>query len=540
MVEPATAARDRRPLRLTPEWLAFLSIAVVFIAMRVPSLVEPPTFNDEGTYSDIGWALDHGAVLYRDVWGHYTPGVYWLGAAINLVNTSVLAFHLVLAAAVALTAFGIWLLCRRFATTPVAWAAALGFVILASLPTLEGDVLYVEVIGAMIVMGAVLLVARPSLPSAWAAVGAGALVAGAMLFKPTFAADAVVVATIPGVIALASGRRPGRPEAIALLRVAAGAIGLLAVVAIALWLGGSLPGLVDVLVHQDETYLQSASGGGGQGVAPAGGTGLVLLLMTATRIGFVLVVGTLATWWLARHRNVGAAIAAWWLTWALAAVVVSALGLAHYAQQMEPALCVCAALLATRLVRRLPWRQFALAVATAVIAWAVCVVGLIAPTAEASLVVPQQLSTFVTSIVSPHVITHYLGGGWERALGLTSDAKYEAGFGPQPALVRATVAIIDAHTRPGDRVFVWGRVPWAYSLSRRLPAGRYTSLNSSYTLDPKAQPLLISELRAHPPAVLVQLQALPSEVTALLQEIHYTQLTSQPSGAIVWVAPDRT
>ncbi|MGA7988883.1 MAG: hypothetical protein WCB51_10855 [Candidatus Dormiibacterota bacterium] len=167
-------------------------------------------------------------------------------------------------------------------------------------------------------------------------------------------------------------------------------------------------------------------------------------------------------------------------------------------------------------------------------------IGLIGPTAEASLAVPQQLSTFVTSIVSPHVITHYLGGGWERVLGLTSDARYEAGFGSQPALVRATVAIIDAHSQTGDRVFVWGRVPWAYSLSRRLPAGRYTSLNSSYTLDPKAQPLLISELRAHPPAVLVQLQPLPSQVMAMLQQLHYTQLTAQPGGAIVWVAEDRT
>jgi hypothetical protein len=207
---------------------------------------------------------------------------------------------------------------------------------------------------------------------------------------------------------------------------------------------------------------------------------------------------------------------------------------------MEPAVCVCAALLAARLVRRLPWRQLALAIATTMIAWVVCVVGLIAPTAEASLAVPQQLSTFVTSIVSPHVITHYLGGGWERVLGLTTASTYEAGFGSQPALVRATVALIDAHTRSGDRVFVWGRVPWAYSLSRRLPAGRYTSLNSSYTLDPKAQPLLINELRAHPPAVLVQLQALPSEVTELLQRLHYTQLPTQPSGAMVWVAPDRT
>src|ERR1700722_17484879 len=220
---------QRLPARPTRGWLAFLSLAVVFLVVRVPSLVEPPTFNDEGTYSDIGWALDHGAVLYRDVWGHYPPGVYWLGAAIHLVNTSVLAFHLVLSAAVALTAWGIWVFCRRFASTPVAWAATFAFVILSALPTLEGDVLYVEVMGAMLVVGAVLLVARPAGPSVRAAIGAGALLGGAILCKPTFGADAVAVATIPAVLALASGRRPARRELQTLLLVAAGAIGLIAV-----------------------------------------------------------------------------------------------------------------------------------------------------------------------------------------------------------------------------------------------------------------------------------------------------------------------
>jgi hypothetical protein len=525
--------------RLTSGWLAFLSIAAVFVVMRVPSLVEPPTFNDEGTYSDIGWALDHGAVLYRDVWGHYTPGVYWLGAAINLVNTSVIAFHLVLSAAVALTAWGIWLFCRRFASITIAWAATLGFVILSALPTLEGDVLYVEVIGAMLIVGAVLLVARTRAPSRRAAIGAGVLVGGAILCKPTFGADAIAVATMPAVMALASGRRLGRPEWKTLALVAGGAIGIIAVAAIALGLGGSLPGLIDVLTQQDEAYLQSASGGGGSGVAPGGGTGLVLLLLTASRILLVLAVGALITWHLARRRHLGASIAAWWLTWGLAAVVVSALGLAHYAQQMAPALCVCAALLASRLVRRFPLRELALAVATIVIAWLVAVGALLGPTAEASLVVPQQLSTFVTSIASPHVITHYLGGGWERVLGLTTTAKYEAGFGPQPALVRATVAVIDAHTHSGDHVFVWGRVPWAYSLSARFPAGRYTSLNSSFSLDPKALPLLISELTAHPPAALVQLQPLPADVTALLQRLHYSGISMHHDGDIVWVAPSR-
>ncbi|HEY6470000.1 MAG TPA: hypothetical protein VI434_09545 [Candidatus Dormibacteraeota bacterium] len=360
----------------------------------------------------------------------------------------------------------------------VAWAASFGFVVLSALPTLEGDVLYVEVIGALLVVCAVLL-------------------------------------------------------------VAAGAVGVIAVAAIALGIGGSLPGRIDVLTHQDETDLQSASVGGGSGVAAGGGSGLVLLLMTVTRILLVLAVGSIITWRLARRQQIGASVAAWWLTWGLTVVVVSALGLAHYVQQMAPALCLCAALLASRLVRRLPMRQLALAVATAVIAWVVAVGALIGTTAEASMVVHQKLATFVTSIVSPHVITRYLGGGWERVLGLTTTAKYEAGFGSQPSLVRAVVAVIDAHTQHGDHVFVWGRVPRAYSLSTRFPAGRYTSLNSSFTLDSKALLVLMGELDPHPPAVLVQLQPLPAGVRAPLTRLHYAGVSMHADGDVVWIAPWR-
>lgn len=539
MVQSGTGAHGWR--LSTPGWVRLLSVAAIFVVLRIPSLVEPPTYNDEGTYSDIGWALDHGAVLYRDVWGHYTPGVYWLSAAINLVNTSVLAFHLVLAIALALTALGIWLFCRRFASTTVAWAATVGFVILSSLPTLEGDSLYVEAIGAVCVVGAVLLVARPGGVSRRAAIGTGAAAAAAILCKPTFAADAVAVATIPAVIALASGRRPGRAEIRTLLFVAGGGCTLLGIVAVALGLGGSLPGLIDVLTHQDVSYLQSANSGGASGRGSGGGSTTVLLLLTVTRIGLALIVGALITWWLVRRHHVAAAVASWWLTWEVAAVVLSAYGYPHYAAQMEPALCICAALLASRLVRSVPVRQVALAVVTTVVAWIVCVGVIIAPTAEASVVAPQDLSSFVTSVVSPHVITHYLGNGWEHVLGLITPAKYEAGFGTEPAIVRATVDIIEAHSRSGDRVFVWGRAPWVYSLSSRLPAGRYTSLNSSYTLDPHAQPLLLSELRAHPPTVMVQLEPLPPAMTAFLHQLHYIKILPTASGGeICWVAPGRS
>ena len=190
---------------------------------------------------------------------------------------------------------------------------------------------------------------------------------------------------------------------------------MLGIAVIAMGIGGSLPGMIDVLTHQDEVYLQSASGGGGAGVAPTGGTASLLLLMTITRVAAVLIVGSFVTWRLARRHHSFASVAAWWLTWDLAAVVVSALGLAHYAQQLEPAACVCVTLLAARLVRGFPFRLAAMALVAGVAGWAVTVAALLGPSAEASLVVPQDLSGFVTSITSPHVITHYLGGGWEHS-----------------------------------------------------------------------------------------------------------------------------
>src|SRR2546421_7706289 len=68
--------------------LASLGVAALLVTLRVPSLIEPSWYADEGTYADIGRSLDHGAVLYRDAWDNKPPGMYWLGAAIDLISPS--------------------------------------------------------------------------------------------------------------------------------------------------------------------------------------------------------------------------------------------------------------------------------------------------------------------------------------------------------------------------------------------------------------------------------------------------------------------
>jgi hypothetical protein len=520
-----------------------LITAAVFVLLRAPSLIEPPTFNDEGSYADIGWALDHGAVLYRNVWDNKPPGVYWLAAAINLVHTSVLAFHVVVAIVVVATAVALWFLCRRLASSQVAWAATLAIVVLASLPTLAGDVLNAEVVGALCATLAMLLVVGRGAVTRPAAVTSGLLLAAALLCKATFVVDLIAVATVPAWLAMARGNRAGGAEATAAAMVLAGAAALLGVCAVALAIGGSLPGLADVLAHQDLAYVQTASAGAaGAGGSAATGAGGLLTFMTASRVAVVLMAGGAVTWRLARGRHIAATVGAWWVTWDLAAVVLSARGLDHYVQQAEPAMCLCAALVAAKVLRRWTVSATASGALAAVAAWGVSVGALIAPTAEASLAVPQPLSSLTAAIVSPHVVTHYLGQGWERLTGSISPASYDAGFGPEPALVTTVVSVIDAHSRVADRVFVWGRVPWAYALSARLPAGRYVSLNASYALDPGSQERLIDELAGEPPAVLVALDPLPAQVTGMVEGLGYreivTPLVSAPNGRVVsWIAP---
>ena len=59
-------------------WIAVVVIA--FVVLRLPSFFERTWYSDDGTYANIGWALNHGAHLYIDVWDNKPPGIYWLCA----------------------------------------------------------------------------------------------------------------------------------------------------------------------------------------------------------------------------------------------------------------------------------------------------------------------------------------------------------------------------------------------------------------------------------------------------------------------------
>src|SRR5258708_23805788 len=117
----------------------FIVISGAFVLLRIPSFVEPTWYSDAGTYADIGWALTHGARLYLDVWDNKPPGIYWLSAL--LVGHAPIAIAMPLASTlfVGATAVCVANIARKVGGAGAGTIAALSYVVVASLPSLDGD-----------------------------------------------------------------------------------------------------------------------------------------------------------------------------------------------------------------------------------------------------------------------------------------------------------------------------------------------------------------------------------------------------------------
>jgi Dolichyl-phosphate-mannose-protein mannosyltransferase len=516
--------------------LNVLFLSAVFFAFRLPSLLEPAWYSDEGTYADIGRALLHGAVLYRDVWDNKPPVMYWLAAGvISVAGADALAFAVVLCLVVTASAVATWRLARRGGGVAAATVAALLLIVLMSLPNLQGDVLNAELVGAAAVLWAMALLTGER-PRRWQAVLAGGLLAFAFLAKAVFIVDVGAAVAIP-IWWARSNRESWRSGLPVVRQVAAGLLAVLAVAVIVVATTGSIGGLIDVLLRQDVDYVQLTNGPGGSILTTiTAGSRIVFTLLLLLRVAVPLIGLGLAAWWASRKGYFWAAVLAWWLGCDVAGAMVSDRGFPHYVQQAVGPLAIGAALIAVAL-----WRRRGLARPAAVLAvlltWPVLELALVLPRAEVAFAEsrpfpPLEVDGFRTSQVG-----QYYRLSWDKLTGKVSKQTYESFFPTDLVRRRTVVDLFRQNSRPGDRVFVWGIVHWAYAFSDRQPAGRYVSLNPAYDVDPDAQPRLLAELTAHPPAVLIADIALPPPALDLMQRLNYQLLAGAAAGADAWIAP---
>lgn len=146
---PVAHEKKRSGWLFSPLLLSAACIIFLVVLFRVPSFTEPYWYGDEAIYLTIGNAMNQGDVLYQDIVDHKTPLIYYFARVGSQLSFRLLMTVWMIGASLA------FLGCIHVLTRKI-WLSAvttIGFVILTSIPFLEGNIPN----GELFVMGFVLV-----------------------------------------------------------------------------------------------------------------------------------------------------------------------------------------------------------------------------------------------------------------------------------------------------------------------------------------------------------------------------------------------
>lgn len=116
-------------------------IWILFILLRLPSLFEPYWYGDEGIYLTLGQGIKKGLILYKQIHDNKPPTLYYLAA----LSQTVFGLRLLLTVVMIPTILFFYRLCLYFFKSNLAKFSTFAFVILTSIPFLEGNIANAEI-----------------------------------------------------------------------------------------------------------------------------------------------------------------------------------------------------------------------------------------------------------------------------------------------------------------------------------------------------------------------------------------------------------
>ena len=431
LTSPALGARERADSR-GRVLLATLPF-VIFVGLRLPSLLEPHWYSDEAGYATTAWFSTHGLALYQTIWNNKPPLLFWIyDLALWAFGPSEFGIHL-LSTLTGLLALGAlwWALQRRTSgwrrVGPLVAAA-----VLLGIPLLGGDLALPEnfLIGPEAVGMVLVLEGLERRQTGWM-VGAGLVLATAVLIQQT-----ALAAVAAAVLLVAVRPEPGRGRRIAALLLACG-IGVGA--GLAPYLAAAGPGRVwYFLVGSYRGYTSES--------LPL----TALTLFPRALAGLLLLVGAVG-----RRRDAPLAqLAAVWLVADLFAYLLPNRAYPHFLLPAVVPLCLVLSglhrprwLAAPRLLRLALPASAALCVGT----WA------------------ALFAMNASGLFSGLLTLEYIPLSVGRAVGAVTGPQYLSAFGPETLGESQAVAFIRSHHLEGASAVVWSANAWPYLLGRLRP-----------------------------------------------------------------------
>ena len=450
-------------------WKLYLGLGVVLLAtllLRVPSLAEPPWYDDEGIYAAVGHAILGGATPYRDILDNRTPGIYWLYAAMLMVSGySVFFVKLVATTSLLLTQATLFHIASRLwnVKTGLVVVAALG--LLASFPMLEGNTANAELFMMLPVSIGVLLMLREQ------AFWAGVALALAFLIKQIAAIE--LVACVAALLLFHP--RPLRTTGTLLLGY------LLPVAATAVYL--ALQGVLTDFMYAGFAYYFG-------------------YMQRETRIPTVLLIGkvllllasiAIVAWHVRGPRTAerfGYGLLALWALFALFGSLFTSRWYPHYLLQAVPPLILLIVPTVVAnwniAIQRMTQGKL-LATAGLSVAWCWLFLAIYMPwpswaKLDWSVGYYQNFALYLVSQRSPQAYNDFFDKRVNRNL----------------ALLR----YFQRHAKPADKLFIWGSEPWLYALTRLREATPYVVYYQAYEMPSGQQKVMESVRRQRPDFVM--------------------------------------
>lgn len=473
--------------RLIERHEEYVVLACIVLLLRVPSFFEPYWYGDEAIYLTIGNAIRSGLMLYRDIVDHKTPLIYFFAA-----TGSQTLFKFLFAAWMTVCSMAfLWILNKLKFVRSIAWTFTAIFVLLTTLPLLEGHIAN----GELFVMGFVLLgiwvllqthLAKGALlerfretePSSYnldyfKMFLVGLLFGGAVLTK----VPAVFDLAFPGgviIVGLVSALLK-KTWNVAWRYVVSGALILFGVIltvslsAALFWLAGSLQPYIEFGWTYNFRYTQAFQV---ESTWP-----MVTWLFSGT--GKLVLLGISGLMLLLPHSIVSKKLKPFlfWLGAAMYAALLSNRAYPHYFLQIIPPFLF-------------------------VIAWWVRRKHL--PEISVSAVLMAYLVLAVITLqLRPYPVFGYYVNFGQYITGFKTEQQYRSWFNPLMTDTYAFAENIRETTNPSDRIFIWGTNPMLYALSNRNPAGRFTV--SFHIKDFNAKDESLAAVREHKVPVIVMM-----------------------------------
>lgn len=138
--------RILKELKSNRQFLFVIFSTFLFFILRLPSLFEPLWYGDEGIYQVVGTALNHGELLYKEIFDNKPPFLYWLYAFLQSDQFMIRLVSLIFGI---LTVIMFFFLSKKLFqnaknNSNIAFLTTFIFTVLFGLPILEGNIANAE------------------------------------------------------------------------------------------------------------------------------------------------------------------------------------------------------------------------------------------------------------------------------------------------------------------------------------------------------------------------------------------------------------